>query len=62
MGINQIFHRSTNDVAKWTELDFPIVRFRRYLERQGWWDEEADKNWLKQVFIQVYKNKLGSYF
>lgn len=42
-------YRSSEEVQQWTEKDFPIVRFRRYLEKKGWWSADQDKDWLAQV-------------
>jgi 2-oxoisovalerate dehydrogenase E1 component alpha subunit len=34
-------YRDDKDVAPWRARD-PIPRFRRYLEKQGWWDEDEE--------------------
>jgi 2-oxoisovalerate dehydrogenase E1 component alpha subunit len=40
-------------VQEWTELDYPILRYRRLLEDRGWWDSEQDKEWISSVKKQV---------
>lgn len=40
-------------MQQWTEKDFPIVRFRNYLERKGWWSADEDKEWLAKVSFQL---------
>ncbi|CAD5214670.1 unnamed protein product [Bursaphelenchus okinawaensis] len=49
-------YRSADEVQQWTEKDFPIVRFRKYLEKKGWWSEEKDQEYLKQVRKDVLKS------
>lgn len=42
-------YRSAEEVQQWTDTDFPIVRFRKYLEKKGWWSAQSDADFLKQV-------------
>uniref|UniRef100_A0A7E4UZC8 2-oxoisovalerate dehydrogenase subunit alpha n=1 Tax=Panagrellus redivivus TaxID=6233 RepID=A0A7E4UZC8_PANRE len=49
-------YRKASEVAEWTEKDYPILRFRRYLERNGWWNDEDDKAWIAQVRKDVLKH------
>nr|CAD2158082.1 unnamed protein product [Meloidogyne enterolobii] len=44
-------YRSADEVKEWTELDLPILRYRRFLESKGWWNMEMDKQWLSKVFF-----------
>uniref|UniRef100_A0A915CRV2 2-oxoisovalerate dehydrogenase subunit alpha n=1 Tax=Ditylenchus dipsaci TaxID=166011 RepID=A0A915CRV2_9BILA len=46
-------YRSEAEVHQWTEKDFPILRFRKYLQKKGWWSEQQDKDWLAQVRKEV---------
>jgi hypothetical protein len=43
-------YRSLDEVQEWTNQDYPITRFRKYLEQKGWWNEDQDKELLSQVF------------
>jgi len=52
---------SADEVKEWTELDLPILRYRRFLESKGWWNMEMDKQWLSKVFlflIFIFINKV----
>lgn len=42
-------YRSLEEVQEWTEQDYPITRFRKYLERNGWWDENQNKELYNNV-------------
>uniref|UniRef100_A0A914DIP9 2-oxoisovalerate dehydrogenase subunit alpha n=1 Tax=Acrobeloides nanus TaxID=290746 RepID=A0A914DIP9_9BILA len=48
-------YRSMKEVQEWTDKDFPILRFRRYLERKGWWSEEQDKEFLSATRKEVLR-------
>lgn len=48
-------YRSKDEVQQWTEKDFPILRFRKYLEKKGWWTDEDDKVWVNEVRKNVLK-------
>lgn len=48
-------YRSKEEVELWTEKDYPIVRFRKYLEKKGWWSSEDDKAWVAEVRKNVLK-------
>lgn len=47
--------RSAQEVQEWTEMDLPILRYRRFLETQNWWDNEQDKQWISSVLLQNYR-------
>lgn len=38
-------YRSVDEVRNWTQKDHPITRMRKYMELNGWWDEEKEKDW-----------------
>ncbi|KAL3110731.1 hypothetical protein niasHT_011236 [Heterodera trifolii] len=46
-------YRSMEEVKEWAELDPPIGRFRRFLERRQWWDDAQDKQWVGTVRREV---------
>ncbi|KAL7072571.1 hypothetical protein ACQ4LE_008041 [Meloidogyne hapla] len=49
-------YRSADEVKEWTELDLPILRYRRFLESKGWWDMEMDKQWLSKIKSDVLES------
>ena len=42
-------YRPAEEIQGWQERNNPIVRFRGYLEKQGWWNEEKDKELWKSA-------------
>ncbi|KAJ2950859.1 hypothetical protein O0L34_g5218 [Tuta absoluta] len=42
-------YRSTEEIDKWTKEEYPIQKFRAYLEQKGFWDAETDKATLKEA-------------
>ncbi|CAI6008279.1 unnamed protein product [Closterium sp. NIES-65] len=36
-------YRGAGEMAHWRTQRDPVARFRRWLERRGWWDEEREK-------------------
>ncbi|CAI5995810.1 unnamed protein product [Closterium sp. NIES-64] len=36
-------YRGAGEMAHWRTQRDPVTRFRRWLERRGWWDEEREK-------------------
>jgi 2-oxoisovalerate dehydrogenase E1 component alpha subunit len=47
-------YRSADEVQEWTSQDYPITRFRKYLEQKGWWDETQDKELYGKVTVTHY--------
>ncbi|VDM81272.1 unnamed protein product, partial [Strongylus vulgaris] len=45
------FYRSTEEVHEWGEKDHPITRFKKYITEKGWWNEEEEKKWQKDLAI-----------
>ncbi|PIO59363.1 dehydrogenase E1 component [Teladorsagia circumcincta] len=41
--------RSHEEVQEWTDKDHPIKRFKHYITEKGWWNDEEEKNWQKDV-------------
>ena len=35
----------------WGDKDHPIERFKAYIVEKGWWNEEDEKNWQKEVIV-----------
>jgi 2-oxoisovalerate dehydrogenase E1 component alpha subunit len=35
-------YRTAEEIRRWRETSNPIRRFRRFLERRGWWDEDKE--------------------
>ncbi|KAK0420282.1 hypothetical protein QR680_014599 [Steinernema hermaphroditum] len=48
-------YRTKQEVESWMEQDNAINRFRKYLERKGWWSEEAEKAWIQKSRKEVLK-------
>ncbi|RKO96813.1 hypothetical protein CAUPRSCDRAFT_10020 [Caulochytrium protostelioides] len=46
-------YRDKKEVADWQRQDSPNVRFRKYLERKGWWDDAAEAHAKKTLRAQV---------
>ncbi|KAI5637661.1 dehydrogenase e1 component domain-containing protein [Phthorimaea operculella] len=42
-------YRSTEEIDKWTKEEYPIQKFRAYLEQKGFWDAETDKATVKEA-------------
>ena len=60
--------RTAEEVQTWGDKDHPITRFKRYITEQGWWNDEQEKEWQKDVrkrvltaFNQAEKEKLSHY-
>jgi 2-oxoisovalerate dehydrogenase E1 component alpha subunit len=45
-------YRNEDEVKKWEEKE-PIRRLKVYLEKQGWWDDEKEKQALSKIQINV---------
>ena len=39
-------YRSVDEVSYWDERNNPITRLRHYMINMGWWNEEAEKEWM----------------
>jgi len=50
-------YRSLDEVKEWADLDYPITRFRKYLEQKNWWDEKQDK----ELYNKIRKEFLTSF-
>ncbi|CAJ0580997.1 unnamed protein product, partial [Mesorhabditis spiculigera] len=48
-------YRSAEEVQTWGDKDHPIERFKSYLLRKGWWSDEREKEWQKEVRTKVLK-------
>lgn len=48
-------YRSIEEVNEWTKNDYPINRFRAYLEIKGYWDAEAEQKFLEESKKNVLK-------
>ena len=47
--------RSKEEVDKWQENDSPIYRFRRYLDKKGWWNDDEEKAWNSEIRKKILK-------
>ncbi|CAK5103216.1 unnamed protein product [Meloidogyne enterolobii] len=47
---------SADEVKEWTELDLPILRYRKFLESKGWWNMEMDKQWISKIKSEVLES------
>ncbi|VDD92482.1 unnamed protein product [Enterobius vermicularis] len=48
-------YRSSEEVKAWDVHENPIKRFQTYLKKNGWWDEEAESNRLKEEKKHILK-------
>ncbi|KAK7104546.1 2-oxoisovalerate dehydrogenase subunit alpha, mitochondrial-like [Littorina saxatilis] len=48
-------YRSVDEVSYWDRQDNPITRLRHFMVNQGWWDEEAEKEWMLDARKRVMK-------
>jgi 2-oxoisovalerate dehydrogenase E1 component alpha subunit len=48
-------YRSKEEVEKWQANDSPINRFRRYLDKKGWWNDEEEKAWNTEIRKKILK-------
>jgi 2-oxoisovalerate dehydrogenase E1 component alpha subunit len=48
-------YRSGEEIASWREKNNPVIRFRKYLEKRGLWDDEKDKAATKEERKKVLK-------
>ncbi|XP_063239500.1 2-oxoisovalerate dehydrogenase subunit alpha, mitochondrial isoform X2 [Bacillus rossius redtenbacheri] len=49
-------YRPAEEVARWTGAVHPVQRLRRYMEARGWWDDDREKEWLRDARGQVRKS------
>lgn len=49
-------YRSVDEINYWTTQDHPIAKLRLYLEKQGHWNAEMDKQWLEECKKNVMTN------
>jgi pyruvate dehydrogenase E1 component alpha subunit len=45
-------YRQEAEVIKWQEKD-PILRLRRYLEKQGFWNEQMEKEYMESISLEI---------
>lgn len=48
-------YRPKREVEDWKRRDNPMVRFRRWMENQGWWSDADEQSLKKQVKTEVMK-------
>lgn len=48
-------YRSKDEVEYWSEKNDPIVRLKKHLMSKGYWDEEQDREFIKQIKKDVLK-------
>ncbi|KAL5008673.1 hypothetical protein ScPMuIL_014254 [Solemya velum] len=46
-------YREYGEAGYWAKKDNPINRIRAYMERQGWWDEKQEQEWMKDSRSRV---------
>ncbi|ORZ34693.1 Thiamin diphosphate-binding protein [Catenaria anguillulae PL171] len=46
-------YRSKREVEDWKMRDNPVVRFRKYMEAQGWWDQAKEDTFKKDIRKKV---------
>lgn len=50
-------YRSVDEVRYWDKHDHPIGRLRKYMLRQGYWNEEKEQAWMKkskQMILEAF--------
>ena len=52
--------RSKEEIDQWEHMDNPITRFRRYLEKKGWWNEEEEQAWIAKVRVHIHVRQFAS--
>ncbi|MDI1489619.1 MAG: hypothetical protein OHK93_000816 [Ramalina farinacea] len=48
-------YRARVEVEDWKRRDNPITRLRKWMEREGWWDEEREREARSQIRKEVLK-------
>ena len=48
-------YRNKKEVEDWNRRDNPVVRFRKYLEKKGWWNDQMEAETKKQARSEVLK-------
>lgn len=48
-------YRSVDEIDYWTSNDSPTSKLRIYMESSGLWNENMEKEWLKQAREDVLK-------
>lgn len=46
-------YRPTNEIEYWKTARSPISRFRKYIQRNGWWSEDQESELFRNVKQQV---------
>ncbi|XP_013400822.1 2-oxoisovalerate dehydrogenase subunit alpha, mitochondrial-like isoform X2 [Lingula anatina] len=46
-------YRSVDEVNYWDKQDHPISRLRYYMVNKGWWNDDMEKEWMKESRKQV---------
>lgn len=46
-------YRKTEEVNTWIEKGDPIDRFRKFIQRNGWWDESKESAFTKDIQSQI---------
>lgn len=46
-------YRSLDEVKKWNSSEHPILRFRKYMESNGLWNEEKEKKAIAELKSKV---------
>ncbi|KAI9017667.1 thiamine diphosphate-binding protein [Gaertneriomyces semiglobifer] len=48
-------YRSKDEVSDWQKKDSPIIRFRKYLDKKGWWSEKEEQAFKKEIRSKILK-------
>lgn len=51
-GDDPLRYRSKEEIADWWKRD-PLIRMRKYLTDQGWWDESQEKEAVSQIDARI---------
>eukprot|EP00640_Fibrocapsa_japonica_P003325 CAMPEP_0113942550 /NCGR_PEP_ID=MMETSP1339-20121228/8248_1 /TAXON_ID=94617 /ORGANISM="Fibrocapsa japonica" /LENGTH=316 /DNA_ID=CAMNT_0000947069 /DNA_START=18 /DNA_END=968 /DNA_ORIENTATION=+ /assembly_acc=CAM_ASM_000762 len=46
-------YRSVNEIRRWQTEDDPVDRFKKYMERQGWWNEDMEQQCRDEERLSV---------
>lgn len=48
-------YRKAEDVEVWNTVESPISKLKNYMIKKGWWNEEAEVEYVKSIRKQVLK-------
>lgn len=46
-------YRPAEELEVWNTVEHPIAKLKKYIKRNGWWNEEAENEYVKSIRKQV---------